>query len=95
MVQSLNPQVIGTNVFMTAIASSAIRLVKAILAEQLVVIYVETFLRGQIDITFGTQETFVMIEMLCTAHSRLKRRIEIVHSITVSSGLPQQLHFCI
>ena len=62
MVQGLNPQVVGTNAIMTAMASSAVRLIKAILAKQLIIVHVESFLRGQTDITFGTQETFVVVE---------------------------------
>ena len=71
MVQGLNPQVVGTNAIMTAMASSAVRLIKAILAKQLIIVHVESFLRGQTDITFGTQETFVVVEVVSSTHSWL------------------------
>ena len=75
MVQSLDPQVIGANVIMTAMTSSAIRLIEAILAEELIIVHVEPLLRGEVDIALGAQEALMMVEVVGSTHCRLREAL--------------------
>ena len=76
VLQCLHPQVIGCYHPLATMAGGPIRLVKAVLAEELVVLQVESLLCSEVDGAAAAQETRVMIVVVSCIDGWLKEEGE-------------------